>query len=58
VGTVVLVEKGGKTTLTTTVRYASKNVRDAVLKSPMASGVEASYDSLAQFLASTAQDNS
>jgi uncharacterized protein YndB with AHSA1/START domain len=52
VGTTVFVEQGGKTTLTTTVRYASKEVRDAVLKSPMEHGVAASYDKLAELLAS------
>jgi uncharacterized protein YndB with AHSA1/START domain len=53
VGTVVLVEQGGKTTLTTTVRYASREVRDAVLKSPMEKGVAAGYDKLAELLAQT-----
>jgi len=51
--TSVLVEKGGKTTLTMTVQYASKEARDGVLKSPMASGVEESYNSLEELLAST-----
>ncbi len=51
VGTTTLVERGGKTTLTTTVRYASKEVRDAVLKSPMEQGVAASFDKLAELLA-------
>ena len=45
------IEQGGKTTLTTTVRYDSKAVRDAVLKTPMESGVASSYDRLAQVLA-------
>ena len=49
--TMVLVEKGGKTTLTTTVIYSSQAVRDAVLKSPMARGVAESYDILAELLA-------
>ena len=53
VGTMVLVEAGGKTTLTNTVLYASKEVRDAVLKSPMEQGVAAGYDALAELLAST-----
>src|SRR5687767_7067498 len=35
VGTLVLTEKGGITTLSTTVRYDSKEAREAVLKSPM-----------------------
>src|SRR4051812_6874372 len=52
VGTVWLVEQGGKTTLTQTVLYESKETRDAVLKSPMESGVSASYDRLADVLAS------
>jgi len=52
VGTVRLVEQGGKTTLTQTVFYESKETRDAVLKSPMESGVSASYDRLADVLAS------
>jgi uncharacterized protein YndB with AHSA1/START domain len=52
VGTTTFVEHGGQTTLTTTVRYASKEVRDAVLKSPMEHGVAASYDRLAEIMAS------
>ena len=51
VGTLLLVERGGRTTLTNTLRYASKQVRDAVLKSPMERGVSASYDKLADLLA-------
>ena len=53
VGTVVFVEQGGKTTVTMTVRYASKEVRDAVLESPMEKGVAAGFDTLAGLLAST-----
>jgi uncharacterized protein YndB with AHSA1/START domain len=53
VDTTVFVEKGGKTTVTTTVRYASKEVRDSVIKGPMASGVAESYDKLDEVLAST-----
>ncbi|MDQ2977630.1 MAG: SRPBCC family protein [Acidobacteriota bacterium] len=51
--TTVFVERGGKTTVTTTVLYASREVRDAVLQSPMERGVAESYDKLAQILAST-----
>jgi uncharacterized protein YndB with AHSA1/START domain len=51
VTTSTLVEAGGKTTLTTTVRYASKDVRDGVLKSNMEVGVGASYDLLEKLLA-------
>ena len=52
VDTLVLTERGGKTTLTTTVLYASQATRDAVLKSGMTSGVERSYDRLADLLTS------
>jgi uncharacterized protein YndB with AHSA1/START domain len=50
--TTTFVERRGKTTVTTTVRYASKAVRDAVLKSPMESGVAESYNKLDEMLAS------
>lgn len=46
-----LVEKGGKTTLTLTVDYGTKEVRDGVLKSGMEKGVSVSYDRLAKLLA-------
>ena len=52
IDTTVLVEKGGKTTLTLTVLYATREARDGVLKSPAASGVSDSYDKLAELLAS------
>ncbi len=52
VGTVTLVERAGKTTLTTTVRYSSRAVRDSVLESPMKEGVAAGYDHLEQVLES------
>ena len=48
---VVLTEQGGKTTLTLTVLYPSKEVRDATLASGMERGVAASYDRLAELLA-------
>ncbi len=51
VGTLVLVEEGGKTTLTNTILYESKEARDAVLKTPMEQGVAAGYDRLAELLA-------
>jgi uncharacterized protein YndB with AHSA1/START domain len=54
VDTLTFVEMDGKTTATTTVLYASKAVRDAVLKSPMEHGVAAGYDTLEQILASMA----
>jgi uncharacterized protein YndB with AHSA1/START domain len=52
VDTTTFVERAGKTTVTTTVQYASKAVRDAVLKSPMEKGVAESYDKLDEVLAS------
>jgi uncharacterized protein YndB with AHSA1/START domain len=50
--TYVLVEHGGKTTLTLTVLYESREARDGVLKTPMEKGVAMSYDRLEQLLAS------
>jgi uncharacterized protein YndB with AHSA1/START domain len=50
--TTSLAEKGGRTTLTTTMRYVSQEARDGVLKSGMESGVAVSYDRLEQLLAS------
>jgi uncharacterized protein YndB with AHSA1/START domain len=52
VGTIVLAEQGGRTTLTQTLRYESRAARDVVVKSPMETGVAASYDRLAELLAS------
>jgi uncharacterized protein YndB with AHSA1/START domain len=49
--TAVLVEQGGKTTLTATVLYPSREVRDIVLKSGMEHGAAESYDKLAELLA-------
>ena len=51
VSTVTLVEQGGKTTLTLSVCYESREARDAVLKSPMKEGVEEGFDKLAELLA-------
>lgn len=52
VGTIVLLEQSGKTTLTQTVLYDSNQAREVVLKSPMERGVSASYDRLADLLLS------
>ena len=54
VGTLTFVEQGGRTTLTSTVLYDTKEIRDAVLASPMETGVAASYDNLADLLGGTA----
>ena len=50
VGTFVLVEQAGKTTLTQTILYESRDARDGVLKSGMEKGIVASYDRLAKLL--------
>lgn len=46
VGTAELTERNGRTTLTTIIVYSSREAREAVLKSPMESGVAAGYDKL------------
>jgi uncharacterized protein YndB with AHSA1/START domain len=51
VGTILLTEQGGKTTLTQTVLYQSAEAREAVLKSPMEEGVAAGYTRLEELLA-------
>jgi len=50
--TTVLVEQGGKTTLTATVLYPSQEIRDMVAKSGMEHGAAESYDKLAELLES------
>jgi uncharacterized protein YndB with AHSA1/START domain len=51
--TVTFVEHDGKTTLTMTILYDSKETRDAVLKSPMETGLAVSFDKLAELLATS-----
>lgn len=51
VGTVVLVNQDGKTILTGTMLYESREARDAVLRTNMAEGMTASYNRLAIVLA-------
>lgn len=51
--TSVFTERDGETTLIATIRYASKEVRDAVINSGMEHGAAESYDKLAELLAST-----
>lgn len=46
VGTALFEEDSGRTVVTTTVRYASREARDGVLRSPMASGVSTGYQAL------------
>jgi uncharacterized protein YndB with AHSA1/START domain len=50
VGTIVLTEHAGKTTLTQIVAYQSAEALQEVLKSPMESGVAAGYNRLEQML--------
>lgn len=53
VGTVEFNERGRRTTLVTTMCYDSKEARDAVLQSPMESGLAMGYNALEALLAST-----
>ena len=46
-----LTEEGGKTRLTATVRYPSKDVRDMVMGTGMSQGAGTSYDRLEDLLA-------
>ncbi len=55
VGTLVLLEKGGRTTLTLTMLYESREAREAVLKTGMEQGVAASYDRLAELVAAASR---
>jgi uncharacterized protein YndB with AHSA1/START domain len=51
--TVILSETSGKTTVTTTLLYPSREARDATIKSGMTKGVSASYDRLDDMLDAT-----
>ena len=51
IGTVTFMERNGRTALTQTVLYESKEARDGVLKSGMETGVATSYDRLEKILA-------
>jgi uncharacterized protein YndB with AHSA1/START domain len=50
--TLQLVEHGGKTSLTNTVLCPTREIRDAILRTPMESGVSAGYEALDLVLAS------
>ena len=50
--TTLFAEKGGRTTVTITVRYESRQIRDAVVASGMEHGAAESYDKLAEYLVS------
>ena len=51
VDTVEFTERDGRTTVTTSILYVSKEVRDGVLQSPMAEGMEQGYKQLEALLA-------
>jgi uncharacterized protein YndB with AHSA1/START domain len=51
--TTILTEQSGKTTLTATILYDSREARDGVLKSGMERGVSASYERLEGLLSSS-----
>ena len=57
VGTVVLTEQNGKTTLTQTLQYESREARDAVLRTPMEQGLAMGYDRLAAMVESETVSN-
>jgi len=50
--TTQFIEDAGKTTVTITVRYESKQIRDAVIASGMEHGAAETYDRLAEYLES------
>lgn len=50
INTLTLVEKGGRTTVTQTILYPSKEARDAALKTGMSEGASQSFDRLDQYL--------
>lgn len=52
VDTVVFTERDGRTTVTTSILYVSQAVRDGVLQSPAAEGLEQGYKLLDTLLAS------
>jgi uncharacterized protein YndB with AHSA1/START domain len=54
--TIVLTEKDGRTTVTMTVLYSSREARDGALKTDMEHGVAMCYDRLAKLLASMLQN--
>ena len=48
--TLTLIQEDGLTTMTQTIRYASKEARDAALQTGMKEGVSLSFDRLASYL--------
>jgi uncharacterized protein YndB with AHSA1/START domain len=56
VNTIVLTETGGRTLLTYTLLYESKEARDTALRSGMETGMEAGFDRLDDIFASLAAE--
>jgi len=54
INTLTLTEDNGRTTMTSTVLYPSKEARDAALKTGMKDGMTQSFDRLAEYLQSLA----
>ena len=50
-----IVEKNGKSTITTTIRFASREARDAALQTGMTTGMEAGFERLEEVLKETAR---
>ena len=48
--TLILTEENGKTTMTHTALYPTKEARDAALKTGMKEGMAASFNRLAEYL--------
>ena len=55
--TLILLEQDGKTTISQRVLYASKDARDAALKTGMQEGMTQSFERLAASLAALAKEN-
>ena len=55
INTLTLSEKDGKTTVTNTILYPSKEARDAALKTGMKEGATQSFDRLERYLRAVAQ---
>ncbi|MER7127301.1 SRPBCC family protein [Micrococcus luteus] len=51
--TTAFEEREGRTAMTATVRYPSREARDSVLRTPMERGAGEAYDRLAELLAET-----
>jgi len=54
IGTLILTEAHGTTSLSLTMKYSSRETRDAMLRTPMEKGVAAGYDRLEKLLATIA----